>query len=84
MSTPYYYRFMQLTRRILSLQILPYPQETNLLLYCVQPLIRLERFFGLFEDRRLGVLEVFGRAVLIWFRPLMLLMGVSGVLCNEA
>ena len=84
MSTPYPCRFVQLMRRILSLQILPYPQETNLLLYCVQPLIRLERFSGLFEDRRLGVLEVFGWAVLIWFRPLMLLADMSGVLCNEA
>ena len=48
------------------------------------PLIHLERLFGLFEDRRLGVLEIFERAILIWFSPLMLLTGVSGVLGNEA
>jgi len=48
------------------------------------PLIHLERLFGLFEDRRLGVLEILKRALLIWLRPLMLLMGVSSVLPNEA
>ena len=71
-------------RRILGLLMLSNPQQTKLLLYCVQPLIRLERFFSLFEDRRLGVLEIFERAILIRFRPLMLLTGVSGVLRNEA
>ena len=60
------------------------PQQTELLLYCVKPLIRLERFFSLFKDRGLSVLEVFEQAVLIWFRPLMLLAGVSSVLRNEA
>ena len=60
------------------------PQQTELLLYRVKPLIRLEWFFGLFEDRGLSVLEVFEQAVLIWFRPLMLLAGLSGVLCNDA
>ena len=60
------------------------PQYTELLLYRVKPFIRLERFFNLFEDRRLGVLEIFERAILIWLRPLMLLTGVSGVLRNEA
>ena len=60
------------------------PQQTELLLYHVKPLIRLEWYFGLFEDRRLGVLEILERVVLIWLRPLMLLMGVSGVLHNEA
>ena len=29
-------------------------------------------------------MEILERAVLIWLRPLMLLMAVSGVLCNEA
>jgi len=56
----------------------------ELLLYRVKPFIRLERFFGLFEDGRLGVLEILERAILIWLRPLMLLMGVSGVLRKEA
>jgi len=60
------------------------PQQMELLLYRVKPFIRLERFSVLFEDRRLGVLEILERALLIWLRPLMLLTGVSGVLHNEA
>ena len=70
--------------RIFSLQMLSNPQQMELLLYRVKPFIRLERFFGLFEDRRLSVLEIFEPSILIWFRPLMLLTGVSGVLHNEA
>ena len=70
-------------RRILDLLMLRYPQQTELLLYRVKPLIRLERFFCLFEDRGLSILEVIERVVLIWFRPLMLLAGLSGVLRNE-
>ena len=69
---------------IFSLLMLSNPQQTELLLYRVQPLIHLEWFFSLFEDRRLSVLEIFERAILIRFRPLMLLTGMSGVLCNEA
>ena len=84
MGPPYPYRSLQLMGRIFSLQILSNPQQTELLLYRVKPLIHLEWFFGLFEDRRLGVLEIFERAILIRFRPLMLLTGVSGVLRNEA
>ena len=60
------------------------PQQMELLLYHVEPFICLKRFFGLFEDRRLGVLEILERALLIWLSPLMLLTGVSGVLRNEA
>ena len=71
-------------RRILGLQMLSNPQQMELLLYRVKPFICLERFFGHFKDRRLGVLEILKRAVLIWLRPLKLLTGVSGVLCNEA
>ena len=70
--------------RIFSLQMLSNPQQTKLLLYRVKPFIRLERFFGLFEDRRLGVLKILERVVLIWLRPLLLLTGVSSVLRNEA
>ena len=84
MGPPYLGRSLQLMGPIFSLQMLSNPQQMELLLYCVQPLIRLERFFGLFEDRRLGVLEILERAVLIWLRPLMLLTGMSGVLRNEA
>ena len=84
MGPPYPYWSLQLMGCIFGLQMLSNPQQTELLLYRVKPLIRLERFFDLFEDRGLSVLEVFERAVLIWFRPLMLLAGLSGVLCNEA
>ena len=56
----------------------------ELLLNSVEPFIRLERFFGHLEDRRLGVMKILERAILIWLRPLMLLMGMSGVLRNEA
>ena len=75
---------MQLMRRILDLPMLSNPQQTKLLLYHIKPFIYLERFFGLFEDRMLGVLEILERVVLIWFRPLMLLTGMSGVMRNEA
>ena len=67
-----------------SLQMLSNPQQMKLLLYHVKPFILLERFFGLFEDRRLGVLEILERVVLIWLRPMMLLTGMSSVLRNEA
>ena len=70
--------------RIFYLLILSNPQKTELLLDCVKPFIRLEWFFGHLEDRRLGVLEILERAILIWLRPLMLLMGVSSILRNEA
>ena len=59
------------------------PQQTELLLYHVKPFIYLDWFFGHFEDRRLGVLEILEIAILIWLRSLMLLTGVSSVLRNE-
>ena len=84
MGPPYPGRSLSLMGRIFSLLILSNPQQTELLLYCVKPFIRLERFFGHFEDRRPSVLEILERAILIWLRPFMLLTGVSGVLRNEA
>ena len=84
MGPPYPDGSLLLMGCIFSLQMLSNPQQTELLLYRVKPFIRLERFFGLFEYRRLGVLEILERAILIWLRPLMLLMGMSSVLCNEA
>ena len=84
MGPPYPGRSLQLMGHIFSLQMLSNPQQTELLLYRVKPFICLEQFFGLFEDGRLGVLEILERAVLIWLRPLMLLTGVSSVLRNEA
>ena len=84
MGPPYPYRSLQLMGHIFYLLMLSNPQQIELLLYSVKPFILLERFFGLFEDRRLGVLEILERAVLIWLRPLMLLTGVNGVLRNKA
>ena len=84
MGPPYPGRSQQLMGHIFSLQMLSNPQQTKLMLYRVKPFIHLARFFGLFEDGRLGVLEILERVVLIWLRPLMLLMGMSSVLCNEA
>ena len=84
MGPPYPYWSLQLMGRIFNLQMLGNPQQMELLLYCVKPFIRLELFFGLFEDRRLGVLEILEGVALIWLKPLMLLTGVSGVLHNEA
>ena len=84
MGPPYSCRSLQLMGGIFGCQMLSNPQQTELLLYHVKPFFRLEWYFGLFEDRRLGVLEILERAVLIWLRHLMLLMGVSSVLHNEA
>ena len=84
MGPPYPTWSLLLMGHIFSLQMLSNPQYMELLLYHVKPFIRLERFFGLFEDRRLGVLEILERSILIWLRPLMLLTGMSGVLRNEA
>ena len=56
----------------------------ELLLNSVEPFIRLQRFFGHLEDRRLGVQEILESVVLIQLRPLLLLAGVSRVLRNEA
>ena len=77
-------RSLQLMGHIFCLLVLDDPQQMELLLNSVEPLIRLERFFGHLEDRRLGVMKILERAVLIWLRPLMLSTGVSGVLHNEA
>jgi len=50
----------------------------------VEPFIRLERFFGHLENRRLGIQEILESVVLIRLRPLLLLASVSRVLRNEA
>ena len=70
--------------RILCLLVFGDPQQMELLLNSVEPLIRLERFLGHLEDRRLGVQKILEGAVLIWLRPLLLLVGTSRVLRNEA
>ena len=59
-------------------------QQAELLLNGIQPLIYSERFFCLFEDRRLSVLKILEGAILVWFSALVLLVGMSGILCNKA
>ena len=60
------------------------PQLMELLLNSVEPFICLERFFDHLENRRFCVYEILESAVLIQLRSLLLLAGVSHVLCNEA
>ena len=69
---------------ILCLLVLGDPQQMELLLNSVEPLIRLEWFLGHLEDRRLGIQKILEGAVLVWLRPLLLLAGTSRVLRNEA
>jgi len=59
-------------------------QQAKLLLNVIQPLVCLEQFFYLFEDWRFSVLKILEGAILVWFRPLVLLVGASGILRNEA
>ena len=84
MGPPNPCRSLHLMGRILSLLVLGDPQQMELLLNCVEPLVCLERFLSHLEDKRLGVQEILERAILIWLRHLLLLMGMSHVLRNEA
>ena len=84
MGPPNPYQSLQLMGHILCLLVLGDPQQMELLLNSVEPLIRLKRFLGHLEDRRLGIQKILEDAVLIWLRPLLLLVGASCVLCNEA
>ena len=56
----------------------------ELLLNCVEPLVRLEQFLSHLEDRRLCIQKILEGAVLVWLRPLLLWAGTSRVLRNEA
>ena len=56
----------------------------ELLLNSVEPLVHLERFLSHLEDRRLCIQKILEGAVLVWLRPLLLWVGTSHVLCNEA
>jgi len=60
-------------RCILSLKFFSHPKKTGLLLHGVNPLICLERFQGLLEDRWLGIHEVLERAVLISFTTALII-----------
>ena len=70
--------------RILSLLVLGDPQQMKLLLNSVEPLIRLERSLYHLENRRLGIQKILEGAVLVWLRALLLWVGTSRVLRNEA
>ena len=70
--------------RIFYLLVFGDPQQTELLLNSVEPLIRLERFLYHLEDRRLGIQKILEGAILVWLRPLLLWAGASRVLRNEA
>ena len=84
MGPPNLSRSLQLMGHIFCLLVLSDPQQMELVLNSVEPLIRLERFLGHLEDRRLGVQKILQGAVLIWLRPLLLWAGTSRVLRNEA
>ena len=75
---------LQLMGCVLCLHGFSDSQQAELLLNGIKPLIYLERFFCLFEDQRLSVLKILEGAILVWFRPLVLLAGMSGILRNEA
>ena len=84
MGPAYLGRSLQLMGHIFCLLMFCDPQKMKLLLNSVEPFIRLERFLGHLEDRRLGVQEILESAVLVQLRPLLLLAGTSHVLHNEA
>ena len=72
MGPPNLGRSLQLMGHILSLLVLGDPQQTKLLLNSVEPLVRLERFLCLLENRRLGIQKILEGAILVWLRPLLL------------
>ena len=75
---------LQLMGCILCLLVLGDPQQMELLLNSVEPLIHLERFLGHLKDSWLGIQKILEGVVLVSLRPLLLLVGVSRVLRNEA
>jgi hypothetical protein len=54
---------------VFGFHLLGHSQKMELLFDSGQPLICLEWFFGLFEDRRLGIQEVLEITILIQPRP---------------
>ena len=75
---------LQLMGCVLCLHGFSDSQQAELLLNGIKPLIYLERFFCLFEDQRLSVLKILKGAILVRFRPLVLLASVSCIQCNES
>ena len=71
---------LQLMGCILCLHGFSDSQQAKLLLNGIQPLFCLEQFWCLFEDQRLSVPKILEGAILVWFRPLVLLAGASGIL----
>ena len=80
MGSPYSYWPLQLMGCVLYLHGFSDSQQAKLLLNGIQPLVCLERFFCLFKDRRLSVQKILEGAILVWFRPLVLLVGMSVIL----
>ena len=70
--------------RILCLLVLDDSQQMELLLNSVEPLVRLKRFLSHLEDRRLCIQKFLEGTMLIRLGPLLLWMGTSCVLRNEA
>ena len=60
------------------------PQQMELLLNSVEPLVRLEWFLYHLENRRLGIQKILEGAIQVWLRLLLLWAGTSHVLRNEA
>ena len=77
-------RSLQLMGRILCLLVLGDPQQMELLLNSVEPLIHLEQFLCHLENRRLCIQKILKGVVLVWLRPLLLWVRTSCVLRNEA
>ena len=75
---------LQLMGCILCLHGFSDSQQVELFLNGIQPLVCLEQFFCLFEHQRLSVLKILEGAILVWFRPLVLLASVSCIQCNES
>ena len=69
--------------RILCLLVVGDPQQMELLLNSVEPLIRLERFLCHLENRRLCIQKFLEGTILVWLRPLLLWVSTSHVLRNE-
>jgi hypothetical protein len=68
---------MQLVGNILGLQLISQTEQMELLLNGIQPLISLQRFLRLLEERGLSVKKVLEVTMLIWFRSLTTLPSIS-------
>jgi hypothetical protein len=67
---------MQLVGSILGLQLISQTEQAELLLNGIQPLISLQRFLCLLEERGLGVKKILEITIIIWFRSLTTLPSI--------